>query len=77
MIDVSVHVTIDPASRYQFRQYYIHGKFNDCKMERAILTSCFKWKAKKSQETKVEAFPSPKLTIWYYRIPFLTNFYIL
>ncbi|XP_044173840.1 uncharacterized protein LOC114976824 isoform X1 [Acropora millepora] len=40
------------ASRNQFHQYYIYGKFQDCSMYSKAMKSCISYKATKSTEDR-------------------------
>ena len=44
------------ASRNQFHQYYICGKFQDCSMYGKAMKSCISYKATKSIEDRVNFF---------------------
>ena len=41
------------AAFHQFHQYYVHGEFTHCKIEKSRMYNCIKWKTSQNEEAKV------------------------
>ena len=51
---LSLFPSLSAAAFHQFHQYYIHGEFTHCKMEKSRMYNCIKWKTSQNEEAKVE-----------------------
>ena len=62
------------ASYNQFHQYYINGKFSDCREEKALMSNCLKWKAG-SERAKVRLlnFRGHRNAIWIHILSAVTK----
>ena len=45
------------ATNHQFHQYYIYGEFSNCKVEKARMFNCMKWKTSHNESAKVGHAP--------------------